>query len=206
MRPGPRRNWPVMLGVVLSTLACQSPSPSRPYAGALMPSDLQGAALGVSWSDLQRLRPGARHDDIGVIERTDSGEVAYWFWRPADPSSITREPCSGCVVGAVSAYYDQPVTSAVAYEARWQGLHRAWEQAGGPPSSELIGLVTNPTGGERTSTAVTVWEEPNVRLLLSRVTNPEADGEVAPLRIAVQDAALPLAAVLAIPEGAGRPR
>jgi hypothetical protein len=130
-----------------------------------MPAQANGLGLGMTWEQVQRVRPGAFADDHSVwepIRRTQSN--SYLFG--ANARSVWRSGTSG-TLQAVIVSIRVPVDEPAAYKRLIAELHDEWSTTAGAPTDTLHYAIPFPAGSRRpVLKQALLWRLPEVCLML----------------------------------------
>ena len=155
--------------------------PPKPYASHLMPSEVDGIALGLDWPSLSAARPAITHDSAYpahggplqhfVWEKQDSAHVTYFFSEAARPDTAVDGPSASTHLAGVEV---SPVgilrLDTAAYRRAVAARIARWDSLVGPADSvevcwpQDIPGVSEPREWRR-------WHRPDVTLML--VSTPD---------------------------------
>jgi hypothetical protein len=146
-------------------VACAACAPETAVvAKQYMPAQANGLGLGLTWEQVQRVRPGAFADDQSVwepIRRNQSN--SYLFG--SNPRSVWKNGTFG-TLQAVIVSISVPVGQSATYEALIAELHDEWRTTAGAPTDTLHYAI--PFTGSRSPVLkqALIWRLPEVCLML----------------------------------------
>jgi hypothetical protein len=159
----------LLLCLALGACSSGDSPPAARATSRYMLEQAAGAYLGMSWRELQKVRPGVWNDSGLLAEPTDDGENLYLFRIGSGQPTLGRT--SG-VLAIVLMHPKVPPNDSSAYRRRIAEIRARWTALAGEPADSLVQRV--PARGPFPERAyhVLVWKAPDAVLSLSYDAGP----------------------------------